>query len=294
LRDAVGVVWGAFDALVVLAVVKLGPEGVHPVPEVEEVAAGPGDMAPCGVAAGCSVGAGGVVRGDEGASGPFDMHAEGSGVDERVAAVEEGKASLGAMAPLLGSAASMGVDMGVVLVAFDILGILAADKRGVDCVEPNASSQAALAICIVSAKYEGLVLPSPSVGFSAFDGVGFITLDGVDLSTFSTSERRRSVLGLLRGLGTLCPAIRFPITTKAFPTSSDVPCTFAIRAVVDPVGGLVTVMWAFEMVVASLRPRPSLPTRWPAMASGIDIVQSNCSALLCIGSSRHGGGSIVF
>ena len=95
---------------------------------------------------------------------------------------------------------------------------------------------------------------------------------------------------VLLGLGILCLAIRFPITTNALPISSPVPLILAVRAPFAPVACFVILISAFEMVAVSLRPWPLWPMRWPTRASGTAIVQSNCSAarVLCVVGSRFG------
>ena len=98
---------------------------------------------------------------------------------------------------------------------------------------------------------------------------------------------------VLLGLGILCLAIRFPITTNALPISSPVPLILTVRAPFAPVVCFVILILAFDMVAVSLRPWPLWPMRWPTRASGTTIVQSSCSAVLCVAGSRFGGMVLV-
>jgi hypothetical protein len=99
-----------------------------------------------------------------------------------------------------------------------------------------------------------------TIGLGGPAGVVWVAFDtgGATLGSWGVPAvvpgRGWSVLGvdwradtiLLPGLGILCPASLFPITTRALPTSSCVPLTSAVRVVVDLVSGRAMVTWAWE------------------------------------------------
>jgi hypothetical protein len=191
--------------------------------------------------------------------------------------------SRGVMAPLPGSVASTRVDEGVARGDAGALGPFVANGRGLEAMGrvveveggPKARSWVAHAIPYASA----------SVRWFSVTAWALLVAGSPSQAPWTGCVGGRPPsMGLVAlvlpsfGFGTLCPAIRFPITTRALPISSLVPRIVAVRLEVEG-NARVTATRAPEYWVVRRRPRPSRPTTWPAALSGIDRVQSTRSAV---------------